>query len=99
MVQPIGLGLTFGMLGLLSTYLGVNLRWAYIPAAVMLVLGLIVAAGLLCLSITARSLDLLWCAQWPHGTHFLWHSLNALMFVVVLESYRRHWLAARPLGR
>ncbi len=38
----IGLGLTFGLLGLLSTYLGVNLRWAYIPAAVLLVLGLIV---------------------------------------------------------
>jgi len=38
----IGLGLTFALLGLLSTYLGVNLRWAYIPAAVMLVLGLIV---------------------------------------------------------
>ena len=38
----IGLGLTFGLLGLLSTYLGVNLRWAYIPAAVMLVLGLVV---------------------------------------------------------
>ena len=38
----IGLGLTFGMLGLLSTYLGQNLRWAYIPAAILLVLGLVV---------------------------------------------------------
>lgn len=36
----IGLGLTFGVLGLLSTYLGQNLRWAYIPAAILLVLGL-----------------------------------------------------------
>jgi MYXO-CTERM domain-containing protein len=34
--------LTFALLGLLSTYLNTNLRWAYIPAAVMLVLGLLV---------------------------------------------------------
>lgn len=38
----VGLGLTFGLLGLLSTYLGVNLRWAYIPAALLLVFGLVV---------------------------------------------------------
>ncbi|MBW7881150.1 MAG: hypothetical protein H3C34_00690 [Caldilineaceae bacterium] len=38
----IGLGVTFGLLGLLSTYLQTNLRWAYIPAAVLLVLGLVV---------------------------------------------------------
>ena len=38
----IGLGLTFGLLGLMSTYLGQNLRWAYIPAAILLVLGLVI---------------------------------------------------------
>ena len=38
----VGLGLTFGVIGLLSTYLQTNLRWAYIPAAVLLVLGLVV---------------------------------------------------------
>lgn len=38
----VGLGLTFGLLGLLSTYLDRELRWAYIPAAVLLVLGLVV---------------------------------------------------------
>lgn len=38
----IGLGVTFGVLGLLSTYLGQNLRWAYIPAAILLVLGIVV---------------------------------------------------------
>ena len=38
----VGLGLTFALLGLLSTYLGMNLRWAYIPAAVLLLLGLVV---------------------------------------------------------
>ena len=38
----VGLGLTFGVLGLLSTYLNQNLRWAYIPAAILLVLGLVI---------------------------------------------------------
>jgi len=38
----IGLGLTFGLLGLMSTYLNTNLRWAYIPAAVLLVMGVVI---------------------------------------------------------
>jgi hypothetical protein len=38
----IGLGLTFALLGLMSTYLNTNLRWAYIPAAVMLIMGFVV---------------------------------------------------------
>lgn len=38
----VGIGLTFGLLGLMSTYLNTNLRWAYIPAGVLLVLGLVV---------------------------------------------------------
>lgn len=38
----IGLSATFAVLGLLSTYVGQNLRWAYIPAAILLVLGVVV---------------------------------------------------------
>ncbi len=38
----IGLGLTFALLGLLSTHLGMNLRWAYIPAAILLFLGFVI---------------------------------------------------------
>jgi hypothetical protein len=38
----IGLGLTFGLLGLMSTYLNTNLRWAYIPAAVLLIMGVLI---------------------------------------------------------
>jgi hypothetical protein len=38
----VGLGCTFGLLGLMSTYLNTNLRWAYIPAAIMLVLGIVI---------------------------------------------------------
>lgn len=38
----IGIGVTFGLLGLMSTYLNTNLRWAYIPAAIMLIMGIVV---------------------------------------------------------
>jgi hypothetical protein len=38
----IGLGITFGLLGMMSTYLNTNLRWAYIPAAIMLVMGIVI---------------------------------------------------------
>ena len=46
--------MTFGVIGLLSTYLQTNLRWAYIPAAVLLVLGLVV------MSPFAGSLGFVW---------------------------------------
>ncbi|GIV67311.1 hypothetical protein [Caldilinea sp.] len=38
----VGLGATFGVLGLMSGYLNQNLRWAYIPAAILLLMGLVV---------------------------------------------------------
>lgn len=38
----IGIGCTFGLLGLMSTYLETDLRWAYIPATVMLVMGVVI---------------------------------------------------------
>lgn len=38
----IGLGLTFALLGLMSTYLNTNLRWAYVPAAVLFVMGFVI---------------------------------------------------------
>ncbi|MBC7778490.1 MAG: hypothetical protein H7125_00155, partial [Proteobacteria bacterium] len=37
------------------------------------------AAVVFIVSLTARTLDLPWCAQWPHGTHFVWHLLNAVV--------------------
>jgi hypothetical protein len=39
---------------------------------------LLAAAACFTLSLGFRSVDLALCAQWPHGTHFLWHLLNAL---------------------
>lgn len=41
--------------------------------------GLFVGAAILCVSITARSVDEAVCGTLPFGTHFLWHCLNAIM--------------------
>jgi hypothetical protein len=52
--------------------------------------GLALGGALLCLSLTARSLDQALCPAWPLGTHFLWHILNALMLGWMIEVWRRH---------
>jgi len=57
--------------------------------------GLAIGAGILCLSLTFRSLDQPLCGSLPIGTHFLWHILNAAMLGWMIEVYRRHMLAAR----
>ena len=51
---------------------------------------LAVGATILCLSLTARSLDELLCAAIPFGTHFLWHIFNAIMLGWMIETWRRH---------
>ncbi|MBE3640588.1 ceramidase domain-containing protein [Mangrovicoccus algicola] len=58
--------------------------------------GLGIGAGLLCLSLVARSLDESLCSAWPIGTHFAWHLLNAAMLGWMIEVYRRHMVAGRP---
>ena len=59
--------------------------------------GLLIGAALLCLSLTARSIDELFCDQVPIGTHFLWHIFNGLMLGWMIEVYRRHMLAVRAV--
>ena len=73
---------------------------AYAPAALtLLILGgvhyrlrartdVLVAALLFIVSLTARSVDLALCSQWPLGTHFLWHLLNAAMLFRLLQAYQ-----------
>lgn len=39
---------------------------------------LALAAALFLISVVLRQLDLPLCPQWPHGTHFGWHLLNAV---------------------
>ena len=48
--------------------------------------GQTIAFALLAVSLTLRTLDLPLCAEWQHGTHFLWHTLNALAFFLVIVS-------------
>ena len=54
-------------------------------------------AGLLVVSLTFRTLDEPLCAAIPLGTHFLWHILNAIMLAWMIEVYRAHVLAIRPV--
>ncbi|MDF0597237.1 ceramidase domain-containing protein [Psychromarinibacter halotolerans] len=55
---------------------------------------LAIGAGVLVVSITFRSLDDAVCTAWPHGTHFMWHLLNAAMLGWMIETYRRHVTSA-----
>ena len=62
--------------------------WLRIP-------GLAIGAAILVVSITVRSFDMIWCVQWPIGTHFAWHTLNAIMLGYVILVYDRHALAGQ----
>lgn len=46
---------------------------------------MLVAAGLLVVSLIFRIVDLDACAAWPLGTHFLWHVFNAAVLYAVLR--------------
>lgn len=58
--------------------------------------GLLIGAGLLSVSLVARSVDEAACDAVPVGTHFLWHILNAVMLGWMIEVYRRHREGAGP---
>jgi hypothetical protein len=76
----------------------------YVPVAVLIALyaiglwrrapatarGLAIGVVILCLSLTARTVDDAICAAFPLGTHFLWHLLNALMLGWMIHVYLRH---------
>lgn len=55
---------------------------------------LAIGAAILCVSLTARSLDEPFCAAIPLGTHFLWHILNAAMLAWMIETWRRHVMSS-----
>lgn len=60
--------------------------------------GMLIGAGILSLSITLRSLDLILCEVFPVGTHIFWHTLNAIMLPWMIEVYRRHRLREAEAG-
>ena len=49
------------------------------------------AIGLFLLSLTARTLDLVVCAQVPIGMHFLWHLLNAGVLYMTMRALLLNW--------
>lgn len=61
--------------------------------------GFLTGAGLLALSISARSVDETLCNFIPFGTHFLWHIFNAVMLAWMILVYRRHMLAGAARDR
>ncbi|WP_299769501.1 ceramidase domain-containing protein [uncultured Tateyamaria sp.] len=63
------------------------LLWRRAP---VLARGFVIGAVILFLSLTARSVDEMLCAQIPLGTHFLWHILNGIMLGWMIEVYRRY---------
>lgn len=61
--------------------------------------GFLTGAGLLALSISARSVDETLCNFIPFGTHFLWHVFNAVLLAWMILVYRRHMLAGAARDR
>ena len=58
--------------------------------APVLARNLIIGAAILCVSLTARSVDETLCTAIPHGTHWAWHILNAAMLGWMIETWSRH---------
>lgn len=52
--------------------------------------GLLIGAGLLCISLGFRMADGAVCAIFPIGTHFMWHVLNGVMLGWMIHIYVRH---------
>lgn len=49
-------------------------------------------------SLSLRSMDQLWCSQWPWGTHWAWHLLNSLTLTLALLGLVRAWDEGRRAG-
>ncbi|MCB8837267.1 ceramidase domain-containing protein [Aurantimonas sp. VKM B-3413] len=48
------------------------------------------AGGVFFLSLAFRMLDMPLCQDWPLGTHFLWHGLNAITLALLLKAAINH---------
>ena len=61
--------------------------------------GLVIGATILIASITFRALDMPICGQFPLGTHFMWHVLNAIMLGWMIEVYRKALISPPAFGQ
>lgn len=58
-------------------------HWGARKRELWLLLG---TAGVFCAALVFRTVDRGLCAQWPLGTHFLWHLLNGLVAYLAMRS-------------
>ncbi len=49
--------------------------------------GLLIGFYALAISLAFRTVDQTFCSNWPFGTHFMWHIVNAIMLAWVIEVY------------
>ena len=49
--------------------------------------GLLIGFYALAISLAFRTVDQTFCSQWPVGTHFMWHIVNAITLAWVIEVY------------
>lgn len=49
--------------------------------------GLLIGFYTLAISLAFRTVDQTFCSQWPVGTHFMWHIVNAIMLAWIIEVY------------
>lgn len=69
-------------------------RWRRLPGGRALSTALL----LFIVSLFARSLDLSLCPEWPVGTHFLWHLLNAVVLDRLMCGLSAEARAGAPVG-
>ena len=48
------------------------------------------ASGIFLIAIILRSVDMAVCAEWPLGTHFIWHVLNAVVLYCCVSALRKN---------
>jgi hypothetical protein len=56
---------------------------------------LLVASGVLVVSLTLRTIDNIVCPAFPLGTHFLWHILNGALMYLLLRGFIVNLVPAR----
>jgi hypothetical protein len=71
--------------------IGAALRWTGLTGARRYGWWLLGAAGVFAVSLTARTLDRPLCGDFPTGTHFIWHILNAIVLFLVSYPVVARW--------
>lgn len=60
---------------------------------------LLASAGVFCVALVCRSIDLVVCRQLPIGTHFMWHLLNGVVVYLAMRVVIEVWVEGRAKAR